>query len=225
MRGGDTAPLLGRGSRPWIPFLLLVSLCSCAHRPGAESGRPPDAPPVRAPYSAKIQLTAEARGRGLSMPAGVAVDPAGFARVELRDPMGATILVLALSPHSGRLLSPGLRQEALWDKATETLPWDPSDLWCLLSGVPTGASLSDPQRGHHRASWRGPFGKVRFRSVPSQDRAFPPEEASLRGPGAARLAIAWRTVYPGPPPPEALLPPPPATEQVLMQSLLDGLFR
>lgn len=163
----------------------------------------------------------------MSLPAGVAVDPAGFARVELREPLGATVLVLAISSHTGRLLSPDLGQEALWDKASGALPWSPSELWCLLSGeVPAGAHpLSDWRGGSRRTSWNGPFGKVIFRTEPSPGRTFPPAVASLRGPGKARLTVAWRAVYDAPPPREALLPPPPAAEQVPLDSLLKEIFQ
>lgn len=220
MPGGDAAPLL----RPLSALCLLLALTSCAsRRPVGE--RAPS--PAHAPYSAKIQFTAEAKGRGLSVPAGVAVDPAGFARVELRDPMGATLLVLALTPTSGRILSPDLRRGAKWDGASEALPWSPSELWCLLAGVlPTeGASLANLRPKADGATWKGPFGKVTLSREASPGRAFPPAQASLRGPGPARLGVVWRRVYEGAPPESSLAPPPAAPEQLPLESLLKEVFR
>lgn len=218
---GTDRPLRG-------PAWTLAALWAAAVMTGCAAARPPRSEaPLPPAYTARLQVTAEARGRGMSLPAGAAVDPARCARLELRDPMGATLLLLWITPDRGRVLSPDGRQEAAWDRASESLPWSPAELWALLAGtLPPGARSQrrDAAGALRSARWDNPFGGVALRAVPAASGAFPPESAELSGPGPARLALRWRSVSPGPPPDAALEPPPPG-EAVPLSDLLGEVLR
>lgn len=209
------------------PVLALAALaaagmlaCAAQRPPASEAPRP-------APYASRLQLTAEARGRGMSLAAGAAVDPGLGARLELRDPMGATVLLLWVSPAGGRILSPDGRQEARWEGAVEVLPWSPSEVWALLTGaLPAGArSVRRTSSGAlSGARWDGPYGRVTLRAVAAPGRPFPPESAELSGPGPARLGVRWTSLSDQPPPASALEPPPPG-EPVPLSDLVGEILR
>jgi hypothetical protein len=216
---------ISRNASTVLAALLWLALLACAeHRPPEREAEPV----VPVAYGAHLQVTLEAHGRGFSLPAGAAVDPARGARVELRDPLGAARLLLLLSPASGRLFSPDAREEARWEAASESLPWSPLDLWSLLVALPPPGATDARRDAEGRllsVRWSGPYGSMKARFSPAAERLFPPASALLSGPGPARLAVVWRDARAGAPQEGALEPPAGGSVAVPLESLLEELSR
>ncbi len=204
---------------------------SCTLLSAAACGRLPEPSPAAiAPldsYSASIRIKASARSHGVLVPAGCAVDPASGARVEIRDNMGGTRLLIILKQSSAFLFDPESGKSAGWQESDSGLPWSPLDLWTLLAAAPPphGESIKYDGSGRLAAcEWRGPGGRRRARFVRAPG-GFPYSSAVVEGPMGARLAVEWRQADFGAIPAEALAEPPGAgAESVSPSSLLEGLM-
>jgi len=215
----------GTGPARTAALLCAAALVACAARRPPSPAAPP--PPPTA-YRAHLQVTVEALGRGFSLPSGAAVDPARGGRVELRDALGGARLLLLLDSASGRLFRPGTAEEARWTGACEALPWSPSDLWSLLVASPPTAAHAVRRDGSGRplsAAWPGAGGTLRVRFTWEPGRLFPPAEAHLKGPGAARLAVVWRDAQAGGIPDGALDAPQGGGAVVPLEDLLAEVSR
>ncbi len=216
-----------RGAKPSFGGAALLSamlFCgACSHIPQQS----PAAISPLAPYTASIQIRATAHGRGALLSAGCAVDPASGARVEIRDNMGGTRLLVLLKPSSALLFNPDSGESARWSELDSSLPWSPLDLWTLLAATPPphGESIKYDNSGRLAAcEWRGAGGGRRARFVRSTG-GFPYASAMVDGPMGARLTVEWRKADFGAIPAEVLAGPPGAgTEAVSASSLLDGLL-
>ncbi len=219
-----------RGDRPspWLlpaPLLCAVALAACTAR------TPPSAvAPLRlGAYAGQVAVTATYRGRGFAFRAGCAVDPAAGARLEVRDPMGGTRLLLLLRPDAGEFLSPGTGEEAVWDGGSEELPWNPLDLWTLLAAVPPPHRDTVSYDAIGRlvsCRWSGRGSILEGRFFAAKEGAFPYASATLAGPGAARLEVRWAAVRPAAPPEGFLARPASlAFAAVPLDRLLEGVSR
>ena len=130
-------------------------------------------------------------GRTLAAFGGCAVEPGKGARVELRDPFGATQMLLLLTPAEGTLVAPSAGLVYRWSEATRAMPWDPADLLFLLQGgpVPGQAGLEPRPGGRLRAGWRNGLGRCRADLIPSPAGPCPFLRAELRGPGRTLLTL------------------------------------
>ena len=214
---------MNRVVRRGAVVLSLVCATACARLPVPS---PATIVPLE-PYTASIQIRATAHGRGALVSAGCAVDPASGARIELRDNMGGTRLLIILKPSAAFLFAPDSGESASWSESDSSLPWSPLDLWTLLAAVPPphGESIRYDNSGRLAAcEWRGASGGRRA-SFASTAGGFPYSSAVVDGPMGAKLAIEWRRAEFGAIPSEALAEPPGAgTETVSASSLLEGLL-
>lgn len=179
---------------------------------------------VPAPYSATLRILIRASGREASFRAGCAVDPARGARLEVRDPLGATRLLALLGDSGGVLLvDPARELESLWDDASETLPWVPDALRTFLMGPPpAGASPERNKGGATHFAWPSGSGSVKAALVPSAAGPAPYAEGDFRGPGRARLRLIASGVEPGELRPEVLQRPPLDLKATGVWDLLSG---
>ncbi len=196
---------------------------ACVHSPpGQAAARAP-----LAPYTASIQIRATAKGHGATIPAGCAVDPALGARIELRDAMGGTRLLVILKPSAALLFAPEKGESAAWSESDTTLPWSPLDLWTLLAAAPPPHRDFAKYDGSGRlmaCSWTGPNGGRRA-SFARASGDFPYSSATVDGPIGAVLAIEWRKVAVGAMPAQALVAPAgEGAESVPASALLEGLL-
>ena len=169
-------------------LLLPALLIACAAR------KPPltlSAVPSAAPYAASLSATLRLGGRTLAAFGGCAVEPGEGARVELRDPFGATQMLILLTPAEGILVAPSAGLVYRWSEATRAMPWAPADLLFLLQGgTPPGRVGLEPRpEGRLRAGWRNGLGRCRADLVPSPSGPCPFLRAELRGPGRTRLTL------------------------------------
>ncbi len=167
-----------------LPALLIA--CAARKPPAALSSAP-----AAGPYSASISATLRVGGRTLAAFGGCAVEPGEGARVELRDPFGATQVLLLLTPAGGTLVAPSAGLVYRWSEATRAMPWDPADLLFLLQGgTPPGRVGLEPRpEGRLRAGWRNGLGRCRADLVPSPAGPCPFLRAELRGPGRTLLTL------------------------------------
>lgn len=144
------------GVRSLAALLVLLGL-GCAPRlpvPSSAEGR--------GLLSGRGRITLSAGHRGISAPCAFVLDGAsGRARVEIREPMGTTRLVLFLSPAEARLWEPTSGAWALWMGAADGLPFAPSDLWAALRALPPVGARGRTEGQGVRASWRNGAGRVR----------------------------------------------------------------
>ncbi len=166
------------------PLLLLLFL-SCAAR------QIPDAPPsspLPQTYSGILQVEARAGGTPILLTAGVAVDRSRGARVEVRDPIGATQLLILIGPDEGTAVDLRMGTRSKWREAIRPFPWEPGDWWALLAGPENGsaAEWKPHTKNRLRAQWKNPLGKIRATLTREG-----PDKMSLevKGPHAARLTL------------------------------------
>lgn len=195
MKDERRVPRLARlGAALLVLSSALLSGCAPARTPL------PWAPePAKIPYSATLRILVHSRGRTASLRAGCAVDPSRGARVEIRDPMGSTRLLLILLPRPTRalLIDPARRVRALWNQNTENLPWVPETLWLALAGWPIeGVELDARARDH--LALRGSFSGTPLKGVltPSAQGPAPFASVEIRGRGV-RLELGILNATPG----------------------------
>ncbi|MGC8724330.1 MAG: hypothetical protein ACP5VF_10760 [Acidobacteriota bacterium] len=169
-------------------LLLPVLLIACATQ------KPPltlSTVPSAVPYAASLSATLRLGGRTLAAFGGCAVVPGEGARIELRDPFGATQVLLLLTPAEGTLVAPSAGLVYRWNQATRSMPWAPADLLFLLEGGPPPGrgGLTVRPGGSLRAVWRNGLGRCRAELVPSPAGPCPFLRAELRGPGHTLLTL------------------------------------
>jgi hypothetical protein len=185
---------------------MLGGLAGCAPvRPTA----PWQPPAVSGPYTANARFLFEARGKTASFRGGCAVDPGQGLRLEVRDPMGSTRLLLILLPHPTGvlLLDPARKVHALWSLRSPSLPWVPDTLWLVLSGEPPfGAEIS--RSGEDRLDLRWTVGDAVLKGSlrPSHSGPAPFTEVEVRSRGV-HLKVSLSDVKPQPMAPAALESP------------------
>ena len=169
--------------------LLVILAASCQHRP-PELLRPV---PVSS-YSAFINCTLSFRNHTTAFQGGCAVDPAKGVRVELRDVMGSTKILLFLNGEKATAVVPESGATCAWSKATPVFPWGSSDLWALFTGeLP---SLRGSRGGRSvRSTWKNDMGKIRAELTSSADGMV--QRAFLKGPRGFRLKIDFSRVKHG----------------------------
>lgn len=187
------------GARSLLAALALLGL-GCAPRLA-----PLSLPAGTGPLSGRGRIVLSAGPSGLSAPCAFALDPAaGRARVEIREPMGATRLVLFLEPGAALLWDPAGGGWTRWERAGGGLPFGPGDLWSALLLRPPGGARGGSFGPEVRATWHNGAGRVRgrFRQGDGVGRAI------LVGPRGARLEIRFEAVEAAAPPEGAFIPPP-----------------
>lgn len=188
------------GARSLLAFLTLLSL-GCAPRfppPSLASGNP-------APLSGRGRIALTAGRQGFSAPFGFFLDPAAEkARVEIREPMGATRLVLFLEPRGALLWDPAGDGWSPWREAGPHLPFAPRDLWAALLGLPPDGARGRQAGSELRAAWRNGAGRVKGRFGTDGEI----RRVSLEGPRGARLEVRFQAGKAAPPPEGAFAPPP-----------------
>ncbi|MGC8764093.1 MAG: hypothetical protein ACP5VN_10780 [Acidobacteriota bacterium] len=187
------------GARSLLATLALLGL-GCAPRLPT-----PSLPGGTAPPAGKGRITLLAGRSGLSAPCAFALDATlGKARVEIREPMGATRLVLFLEPGAALLWDPAGGGWTRWEKAGPGLPFAPGDLWAALLLRPPGGARGRAWGPELRASWRNGAGRVRGNFCEDGRE----RRVSLQGPRGARLEIRFEAVEAATPPEGAFTPPP-----------------
>jgi hypothetical protein len=185
-----------------FPMALLVGLGACApERPA--SWVPAPSPPA---YQATARVLFEGGGRAASFRAGCAVDPARGLRMEVRDPFGATRLLLILLPHPTgiTLVDPARKVRALWSGKSKSLPWIPDALWMALAGEPPAqARIARASGGSLDLRWE--FGGTRLKGslTPASSGPAVFSRTEIHGRGV-RLEISLSGAEPRALAPEAL---------------------
>lgn len=181
----------GAARKALVPFALLL-LVACAHRyPGV--GSPPSTVPQEA-FSALIHCTIAFGKTRVAASGACAVDPSVGARIELRDPLGATRLLLLIAPRQATLIAVESGRYYVWKDASSDVPWSASDLWAAFSGrlpetarrirrTSSGAAVS--------ARWRNADGRIRASFTASQSGPCPHATVFLKGPRSAALRISF----------------------------------
>ena len=163
-------------------------------------------------------------GRGIdTVTAGCAVDPALGARIEIRDPFGATRLLVFAGASGGTVVSPGTGSRAEWNMPSEVMPWGPADLWFLLSGSPPSDEMAVKERGGRRVTCTWKNGAGMIKASLDCGGVSPFSRADLKGPGRAFMSVEWTRVEAYEPVPEAFEPPAGLAE-VGLDSILSGAF-
>jgi len=178
--------------RAALALLLLTALLACAQR-APETWKPLAAP--SSSYSASAACILVLGEREFRASGGCAVDPAQGARMELRDPFGATLLLIIVTPTRGILLCPQRRLSFTWTEAGREMPWSPGDLMALFVGPPPGSAKLSSEGSGLIFRWKNSAGRVRGEFAPaSGSAAF--SAASLRGPGRAGLSLRLNSARP-----------------------------
>ncbi len=195
----------GGGNR-LIPLLFLPALLGCA----AQRVNVVPLCSAASSYSAAIQLTATAGGRGMTASGVCAVDPARGGRIELRDPSGATRLLLLFDSRRASLMDVSRGLVYSWQAASAGMPWSAADLWFMFAGgaPPKLKAARSTGEGPDRATWSNAMGTLRCQFLPSPDSPLGYWNARCEGPGRARLDVSWHAFQRMPIPAEAFQPPP-----------------
>jgi len=186
------------GARSLLAFLTLLGL-GCAPRLPS-----PSLAVASVPLAGRGRIVLSAGRYGLSAPCAFVLDPVAHrARLEIREPLGTTRLVLFLEPGGALLWEPAGGRWSRWEAAGPGLPFAPDDLWGALLLVPPDGARGRTTGTELRAAWRNGAGRVkgRFGEEGGERRAF------LEGPRGARLEVRYEAVQAGPPPEEAFTPP------------------
>lgn len=185
-----------------LPALTGASLLLCAAAISCAGAKTPvalgPAAPAVAPYSASLGLSLALGGKGVLVSGGCAVVPGQGARVELRDPAGATRLLMLLKPAEGTLIDPVEGLSYTWEEASRELPWGAAELLAVFSGsFPEGAEIEGGRGGAREARWKNGEGRVKGTFAPSSSGPFPYGSAQIAGPRGASLRITWKSSRPG----------------------------
>ena len=175
--------------------LSVSALCAslaCAQR-APETWKPLATP--SSSYSASAACILVLGEREFRASGGCAMDPAQGARMELRDPFGATLLLIIVTPARGILLCPQSRLSFTWTEAGREMPWSPGDLMALFVGPPPGSAKVSSEGSGLIVRWKNGAGRVTGEFAPaSGPAAF--SEVSLRGPGRASLSLRLNSARP-----------------------------
>ena len=174
-----------RKLRAAFAVLQFGALLACAPRP-PETWKPLVA--LSSSYSASAACTLALGGRDFRASGGCAVDPAQGARVELRDPSGATLLLIIVTPNRANLLCPQSGLSFSWNEADRDMPWSPADLMSLFVGPPAGSVKMSSKGPALICRWKNGVGRVTGEFVPA-DSPLAFSAVSLRGPGRAGLSL------------------------------------
>lgn len=119
------------------------------------------------------------------------MDPGRGTRVELRDPLGMTALLVLLAPGRGAIVAPQAGRAYTWSEAGRELPFAPQDLMALFEGAPPEAR---PGKAVSPAClafrWKNAAGGILAEFAPSSEPA-PFSRAVLEGPGGATVAVRF----------------------------------
>ena len=182
-------------------------------------------PPAAAPYSASLRLSTTLGQRGFTASGGCAVDPARGARIELRDPSGASQFLLLVTRDRAVLIALKTGLTCKWGPASRAIPFSSADLWFLFTGRPPAGlrDLQATEKGLTYAAWDGGLGTVACQFDPVSGGLLPHDSALLRGAVGARVELSWSNVRPGVfddgafRPPEGLALLPASVQEVLAE--------
>lgn len=166
---------------------LLGALLACAQaRPTSVWIQPA---PV-APHTLTARVLFEVGGRAAAFRAGCAVDPTRGARIEVRDPMGSTQIVIFLQPTGALIVDPARKLKAAWDSRSKELPWGPGILWLVFTGTPPpGAEVREREDGTLDLLWEGRGGRVTGHLTRSTSGPAAFSEADLKARGRVKLRV------------------------------------
>ena len=156
-------------------------------------------PPPPAPYSASIRLSTTLGQHGFTTSGGCAVDSTRGARIELRDPSGATQILLLVTRDRAVIIALKTGLACEWGASSRAMPFSSADLWFLFTGRPPAGlrDLQATEKGLTYAAWDGSLGAVACRLNPSPGGLLSHDSALLHTPGGARMEVDWRNVRPG----------------------------
>jgi hypothetical protein len=177
-------------------------------------------------YSAVLSGSLTWHGKGIPITGGCAVDPQHGIRVELRDAMGMTRLLLLVNPSECRLIDPAAGLISAWSSPEKDIPWAPEDLTFLFTARrPAGLTRLTGRTGHPalEASWQNSRGRMTARFEPFKTGPCPFSDAVLAGPGGARLELKWNSVVAASFSAGAFDPPPMNLEPVAVDRLLNEI--
>lgn len=178
-----------KGVPTWILLPLLLSAAGCRHKPPQLLSLT-----STASYSALIHCTMSFGKHFTSFLGGCAVDPEKGVRIELRDAMGATKLLLFLNGERATAVIPESGATCTWSKATREFPWSASDLWAIFTGKLPSQRWSRKGQVIH-STWRNEMGKIRAELSLGADETV--AGGFFKGPGRFRLEIKFRNVKGG----------------------------
>jgi hypothetical protein len=146
--------------------------------------------PAASPFRGTLRVQLRAGGREGSFRAGCAVDPGRGIRIEVRDPFGATRLLLLLEEGGAILVDPARGTQASWGSDRSALPWGPDAMWLFLAGrVPDGGSLVTHSADRIRCDWASYGNQVRVRLSSAPGSPAPYATMDARGGRGERLRI------------------------------------
>jgi hypothetical protein len=202
---------------------VLIALLGCASR-RVDLTLPPPTP--EASYSAVLSGSLTWHGKGIPITGGCAVDPLQGIRLELRDTLGMTRLLLLVNAKECRLVDPAAGLVSTWSSPGRDIPWASEDLIFLFLGHrPPGLTRLTVRTGRPmlEASWKNGLGKVTAELEPLEGGACPFRQAVVMGPGAARLKLNWTSVLAASFPDDAFDPPSMALKPVGADRLLSEI--
>ena len=144
-------------------------------------------------YSALFRCSISYRNRETTFRGGCAIDPERGGRIEFRDPMGATVVLVLLDKERATAVSPFKNLKCTWTESGSEFPWSPADLWSVFSGEYPASNLRSKGLTT-TAKWRNDSGKVRAWFTCSGEGL--PLKARLKGPGPLELTIRFSNPEP-----------------------------
>lgn len=160
------------------------------------------------PYRGSLRIQIRAGGREGSFRAGCAVDPGKGIRIEVRDPFGATRLLLLLEEGGALLVDPARGLKASWGPESGALQWGPDALWLFLTGrIPAGGSLAASSEDRVRCTWKSGGDSVRVRLSASPPGPAPYATMDARGSRGERIRLTLTSAEGGGITPETLARP------------------
>jgi hypothetical protein len=211
------------GAARALVLAALIALLGCVSRrvdvawpsPGQEGG-----------YSALLSGSLTWHGKGIPIAGGCGVNPQHGIRVELRDAMGMTRLLLLVNTSECRLVDPAAGLVSTWSSPERDMPWAPEDLIFLFTARrPASLARLTARPGHPalEASWQNNRGKMTAKLEPMKVGPCPFSEAVVAGPGSARLQLRWTSIVPASLPADAFDPPPMNLKPVAVDRLLNEI--
>jgi len=188
-----------RGWSKALAVFLPVTLFGCSARLA-----PQDWPAAGNSWSGRGRFILSRGTRGFTAPCAFALDPSSGARVEVRDPFGATRLLLFVGPSEATVVDPATGRFGLWRGSSDALPWSPSDLWSAMTGRPPAGARVLRREGGLEAAWSGRTGRIKaLLREPVEGTG----ESVLRARGGAVLTFRVEGLSGAPFDPAVLLPP------------------
>jgi hypothetical protein len=211
------------GAARVLALAALIALLGCVSRRVDVAWPSPD---LEGGYSATLSGSLTWHGKGIPITGGCAVDPRRGIRVELRDPMGMTRLLLLVNDSECKLMDPVAGLISTWSSPHRDMPWAPEDLaFLFMAHRPPSLTRLTTRTGHPtlEASWRNDRGRMTATLEPSNTGPCPFSEATVSGPGAAKLTLKWGSVAPASFPAQAFDPPPMNLEPVAVDRILSEI--